>query len=134
MISASKIYFRLKSPKILRPKVTKICLKNFCEFPPRNISKWYFGFFFRFQRIWISNLFLTDDTDRFLSHPIYPIVICYIVDTSTKTSSSFRENLCEKKSKENVDKNKVLKTRSSTFIASVLMALSSCCDSIYVKS
>ena len=37
MISAPKMTFSLKSPNILRPKVTKIlriCLKKFCEFPP----------------------------------------------------------------------------------------------------
>ena len=40
MISASKMTFSPYSFKILRPKVTKIlrvCLKNFCEFPPKEL-------------------------------------------------------------------------------------------------
>ena len=40
MISALKTTFSLKNLKILRLKVTKIlriCLKKFCEFPPRSV-------------------------------------------------------------------------------------------------
>ena len=68
MISASKYTFSLKSPKIWRPKVTKILqisLKNVCEFPPRRrTGSNEFHLFFPFLNFVFWNI-CSDDQKEF---------------------------------------------------------------------